>query len=201
MKAFWKVLCAGLLALLLCACVPHETTDVVSFCKNTKTQQSSALRLTDCLIERENGELRCFWTFPQGIGLRLICTEDGQIAECRVVLQRMNEAGGDAPVTPERAAAFSNLAACVCGALEEVLPQQAQALLQTLDLSAVASYDESSAILHESGFSAQLLCGKAECVLRVCNRWLSSLEEKETPESVPAFDATTNIRKETVPHS
>ena len=83
---------ALLLAVLpLSACVRAEMTDVVSFCKRTKTPQSAALSLTDCLTETADGERRFFWALPDGLALRLICTEDGRIAQCRVLLQRGEE--------------------------------------------------------------------------------------------------------------
>ena len=198
-----KLLAAFFAALLLCACVKGDWTDLVSFCAHTKIPQREALRLTDCLIARENGELRCFWRVEDGLSLRLICTEDGAVAQCRVILQRMNADGSVWPVTAARVGAFCALAEQVCAALEEISPEQTEALFQTLRLREMSAYAAlgSSDSLRDPGFTARLVNQNAETVLELSNRWLSPQEEKQTPESVPAFDATTNIRTETVPLS
>lgn len=203
MKHWLKLFAALFFAVLLCACVKGDRTDLVSFCENTKTPQRSALRLTDCLIEIENGERRCFWRLEDGLSLRLICTEDGKIAQCRVILQRVDATGAPLPVTEVRVNAFCALTEQVCAALEEVSPEETETLFETLHLREVKALSGfgSSELMRGEGFTARLVCRNAETVLEISNRWLCPQEEKETPESVPAFDATTNIRTETVPLS
>ena len=182
MKTFIKLTALLLAALLLSACVRAEMTDVVSFCKHTKTPQSAALSLTDCLLENEGGERRFFWALSDGLALRLICTEDGRIAQCRVLLQRLQADGSPFAVTPQREA-------------------QTQTVFETLKLRDTATYAAmgASALFDGGGFFARLVSNDAQTVLELSNHWLAPQSEKQTPESVPAFDETTNIRTETVP--
>ena len=198
-----KLLAALLAALLLCACVKSETTDLVSFCRNTETKETPALRLTDCLLDREDGELRCFWRVEDGLSLRLICTEEGKVTQCRVILRRLQPDGTAFPVTAARTAAFCALAERACAALEEISPEEGEAMFQALHLRSAAalSQPETSPLFRGAGFFARLVGSDAQAVLELSNKWLCPQEEKETPESVPAFDATTNIRTETVPLS
>ena len=58
-----------------------------------------------------------------------------------------------------------------------------------------------SELFDGGGFFARLVTNGAQTVLELSNRWLAPQSEKQTPESVPAFDETTNIRTETVPLS
>ncbi len=196
-----KTAAAFLAVLLLCACVKGDWTDLVSFCAHTKTSQREALRLTDCMITHADGELRCFWQEEDGVSLRLICTEEGAVAQCRVLLQRLGADGKSLPVTASRVQTFCALAEQVCAALEEITPEQTETLFQTLRLRETAAYNApgDSDLFRSAGFTARLSNRNAETVLELSNRWLSPQREKETPESVPAFDATTNIRTETVP--
>lgn len=191
---------ALLLAVLpLSACVRADMTDVVSFCKHTKTPQSAALSLTDCLTETADGERRFFWALPDGLALRLICTEDGRIAQCRVLLQRLQADGAPFAVTPQRVQAFCALCERACAALEEIT--EAQAVFDALKLRDEKTYAVAGAseLFDGGGFFARLVTNGAQTVLELSNRWLAPQSEKQTPESVPAFDETTNIRTETVP--
>ena len=201
MKTFIKLTALLLAALLLSACVRAEMTDVVSFCKHTKTPQSAALSLTDCLLENEGGERRFFWSFVDGLALRLICTEDGRIVQCRVLLQRLQTDGSPFAVTPQRVDAFCALCARACAALEEITEAQTQTVFETLKLRDTTTYAAmgASALFDGGGFFARLVSNDAQTVLELSNRWLAPQSEKQTPESVPAFDETTNIRTETVP--
>ena len=192
-----------LLSLVLSACVPRETTDIVSFCAGTKSETTDALSLTDCVLAHEDGEYRFFWQCGQGLAVRVFCTEDGRVKGCRVLLQRMREDGSDFLLTPRRIEAFTELSARVCGGLNEVSARETLEMMQTLELKEQKTFEAPgrSVLFSGEGFFARLNNNDGESVLYISNKWLSPQEENETPESVPAFDETTNIRTETVPLS
>lgn len=201
MRRCSKCLLPFFAALLLCACVKGDWTAVVSFCEHTKTAQYPALQLTDCLLTETKGEKQFYWELENGVSLRLICNEEGAVAQCRLLLQRLNADGTAMPVTEERARVFCARAEQVCAALSEISPEQTEKLFRSLRLRETKAYAErgESDLFREGGFTARLVNQNAETVLEISNRWLFPQGEKETPESVPAFDETTNIRTETVP--
>ena len=93
MRRCSKCLLPFFAALLLCACVKGDWTAVVSFCEHTKTAQYPALQLTDCLLTETKGEKHFYWELENGVSLRLICNEEGAVAQCRLLLQRLNTDG------------------------------------------------------------------------------------------------------------
>ena len=190
----------GLLLALLCACAASPTMDLSGFLQNRKAL-GAPLDLT-CLyrVQSDGGE-SFYLPCAEGVALRLLTLETGELYECRVLLQKTDASGRTMALKQETLNAFLAECAVTLRAFCGMDKDAAENVLQALSLQEADAHQKAGALTMESGrFHLTFRSHPLESLLCVRNRQLMAVPESDPPESRPLFDDTTATRKETVPH-
>ena len=199
------VLTVVLVSVFLGGCTQGEFCNPELFAERYNELSVNEIRVEDYFGEdTKNGRVYVFEADEaDGVKtvIRLFTDYQGRISECRIIISKLDENGKPVFVTSAAKTAFYEASvAAVCafsGANEEEVEKTLAELLAENELSEKKTVERTSAL-----GSQWLVFLSNEVVSEVViyNKWLFKIEETLKPESKVAFDKTTNIRTETVPH-
>ena len=200
MKTGWKCLFCVVLALLLAACRDTGGMDLSLFLERWNRQSATTLSLDDFYLTAQPERSDCFAVLDECLLLRLSGGET-QIDAVRLILSKLQPDGQARSLSGTDRTAFCAAANALLGAYCALSPQQTEELLHTLlPQEDAAFFREGERTADVGDFHFVYLSAPLECVLIVQNRRLRPVVSTSKPEEKPAFDQTTQTRKETVPH-
>ena len=196
-----------MLAVSLCACGESGFIDFGTFFERFCELEKGSLSFSDVLYFEEEGEKEYVFS-PSGeeageerIAVRLFSNAEGKLCECRVIFPKLLENGSAAALSEDEKSGFLKTCENALSAFSGLSPEKSEAALSALELQSEEAFSKSfEKTKKEKGIYLVALSNEAVTELVIYNSFLHEIEETKKPESRPAFDKTTNIRTETVPH-
>ncbi len=200
MKTGWKCLVCAVLILLLAACRDTGGMDLSLFLERWNRWWETTLSLDDFYLTAQPERSDCFAVLEEGLLLRMSGGET-QIDAVRLILSKLLPDGRVRSLSSADRMAFFAAADALLGAYCALSPTQTQETLHTLlPQEDAAFFREGERTADIGDYHCVYLSAPLECVLIVQNRWLRPVVSTSKPDEKPAFDQTTQTRKETVPH-
>lgn len=133
--------------------------------------------------------------------VKLFTDRQGRIAECRIVISKLDENGKPVLLTSAAREAFFESSKNVASALSgEDKEKTADLLCELLDIEELSKTENVEKAAEHGSQRYVYVSNEVVSEIVIYNKWLCKAEETQKPESKVAFDKTTNVRTETVPH-
>lgn len=133
--------------------------------------------------------------------IKLFSDSQGRIFECRVIISKLDENGKPILLTSKAKEAFLKAAKQAACALDASLKENADEIFSELfTLDEVSSTNTAEKNAEHKKQRYVFLSNEAVSSVVIYNAFLCPTEETRKPESKAAFDKTTNVRTQTVPH-
>ena len=189
-----------LLICLLAGCTRQEAIDFGAFADRAAALGAAHSILDYSVSQTETGLCRML-ILSDRVSLRVFSDESGTIDRARLVFLKLQPDGGFAEADAENHQLFFETAVWTLGAFCGEDAAWSEARLSDLQLDDIATLTKRGELRLQTGaFDLVYVSTAAESVLSVSNRFLLPMETTHKPESRPAFDETTFVRTETVPH-
>lgn len=206
MKRFLKIILPILLALLLLsACTQGEFCNPELFLERFYEISGTEIK-TENLIGTEDGDSKSYLFEAAEADeiktvIKLFFDAQGRISECRVIISKLDKNGKPLLLTSPAKEAFLESAKVAACAFDTDIKEKVDGIFEslfTLDELGDSKTTERNA---EYGHRRYVyLSNEVVSEVVIYNAWLCPAEETLKPESKAAFDKTTNVRTQTVPH-
>lgn len=206
MKRFFKIILPALLVLLLLsACTQGEFCNPELFLERFSEFSGNEIK-TENLIGAEDGDSNvCLFEAAEADGIKtaikLFFDSQGRISEVRVIVSKLDENGNPILLTSRAKEAFLESAKAAACAFDRDIKGKVGEIFESL--FTLDELGDSKTAERNAWYGHQryvYLSNAAVSEVVIYNAWLCPAQETLKPESKAAFDKTTNVRTQTVPH-
>lgn len=202
-----KIFASLIIVSFLCACSESAFVDFGTFFERFCESENSSLSFSDVLFSEKDGGKEYVFSPSKGEDgeektvIRLFSNSGGKLYECRVIFPKLLENGKPMSRSQGEKENFQKICENALSAFSGFSFEKSEAALSELEFESETAFSKSfEKTKKERGIYLVALSNEAVTELVIYNSYLHEIEETQKPESRLAFDKTTNVRTETVPH-